>query len=75
MPSTLSETHEDGDNMMDEVDGSTEDEADDFNDVDYEDPERVKTPHPSVASSPMPHQQTYMRYMITEREFNQGRCW
>jgi hypothetical protein len=37
MPSTLSETRE---RMMDEVDGSTEDEADDFNDVDYEDPER-----------------------------------
>jgi hypothetical protein len=40
MPSTLSETHGDADNMMDEVDGSTEDEADDFNDADYEDPER-----------------------------------
>jgi hypothetical protein len=46
MPSTLSETHEDADNLMDEVDGSTEDEADDFNDADYEDPERVKTPTP-----------------------------
>jgi hypothetical protein len=62
--------------MMDEVDGSTEDEADDFNDVDYEDPERWRR-HPSWPSrrSDARHQQTLGRYIRTPWEFNQGRCW